>query len=304
MSDHLLHLAARTIGAMPLRPRVRLRFEPAVDDARGVPSLEPSESEHITGAADRDPASPHVVDERASRARTEEEVEAQRPSRRAIPNPSAPAGLLERPLIESVARWPEQPDETIRENGIEPESQHGAATGASQRSTPRIGPGSERCPETGSTVPATRDARTVDHGAAERPIEDLAARPRTIVRHGARIAVAARDGEANAVSGEPAPVPASPKAEQRHRFDAHRPRVEPADTVAVREQRTRPDTRGRHGERHLQPDRGARIVEPVVHVSIGRIEVRANAPAVAPRAADRGHSPMTIEDYVARGKAR
>jgi hypothetical protein len=41
-----------------------------------------------------------------------------------------------------------------------------------------------------------------------------------------------------------------------------------------------------------------------VHVSIGRIEVRANAPAVTPRVAERGHAPMTIEDYVARGKAR
>jgi hypothetical protein len=211
MSDHLLHLAARTIGAMPLRPRARLRFEPAVDDAaRGAPSLEPSESERVTSAADRDPVSSHVADEHASRPRAEEDLEARQPSRRAIPNPSARAGLVERPPTESAARWPEQPDETIRGNGIEPESHQRAATGASQRSSPRVGAGSEWRPETGRTGPATRDARTADHGAAERPIEGPAARSKTVVRHGARRAVAARDGEANAVSGELS----SPSAEQ------------------------------------------------------------------------------------------
>ena len=43
--------------------------------------------------------------------------------------------------------------------------------------------------------------------------------------------------------------------------------------------------------------------EPIIHVSIGRVEVRASAPP-APQRAARNAAKMSIDDYVARKNAK
>jgi hypothetical protein len=64
-----------------------------------------------------------------------------------------------------------------------------------------------------------------------------------------------------------------------------------------------PSTSARLADRAHAAATPAITDETVVHVSIGRIEVRAPAPAAAPPAPKRGTA-MSIDDYMARRKDR
>ncbi len=44
--------------------------------------------------------------------------------------------------------------------------------------------------------------------------------------------------------------------------------------------------------------------EPTIHVSIGRVEVRAAAPPATPQRTRTRNAPMTLEDYAARRNAK
>jgi hypothetical protein len=85
--------------------------------------------------------------------------------------------------------------------------------------------------------------------------------------------------------------------EPSHRHDEQPPRIEPqrhtpraAFAIAER----RPSTR------QPRTETPPAAPEPVIHVSIGRVEVRAVAPAPAPQRARARTAPMTIEEYAAR----
>jgi hypothetical protein len=110
-------------------------------------------------------------------------------------------------------------------------------------------------------------------------------------------------------TAEPEPQPRLP-----HRFDAQPPRVitqERRNTIRERdiERRDRVirTTIDRNAMRMTAPPPEARTEtaasEPVVHVSIGRVEVRAIAQTAPQRAGTRKPA-MTIDDYVARRKTK
>ena len=79
-----------------------------------------------------------------------------------------------------------------------------------------------------------------------------------------------------------------------HRFEVETPRVIRERTITI----DRPPRTVAREPQAIEPKQ-----EPVVHVSIGRVEVRAIAQAHEPRAATRTPK-MTIDDYVARRKAK
>jgi hypothetical protein len=91
----------------------------------------------------------------------------------------------------------------------------------------------------------------------------------------------------------------------RHRFDEQPPRViKEAGTNTLRERtiRTTFDRANKPAKPQIIETQAEK--EPTVHVSIGRIEVRAIPPAQQqPRGAQRGPS-MSIDDYVAKRKSR
>lgn len=109
-----------------------------------------------------------------------------------------------------------------------------------------------------------------------------------------RVADAPRAGEATIATTQP-----REEAKPPHRYDTQPPRVE-------REQH-RETPLGREPERQRPRVETAPSVaasEPVIHVSIGRVEVRAAAPASTSQRARTRNAPMTIEDYAARRNAK
>jgi hypothetical protein len=94
------------------------------------------------------------------------------------------------------------------------------------------------------------------------------------------------------------PTPRLAESAPRHRYDEQPPRIE----------RERREAMPAHEPRPVPPQR-ARIEavaapEPTIHVSIGRVEVRAAAPAATPHRTRARNAPMTLEDYAARRSAK
>ena len=102
-----------------------------------------------------------------------------------------------------------------------------------------------------------------------------------------------------------------------HRYDEVPPLVHDDAPEQQEQQRTRIEPRERVAGRsrvgsRMMPARGrmqavsaaTAAEEPVVHVSIGRIEVRAVAPPAASIRAPRRNPIMTIEEYVTKRKGR
>jgi hypothetical protein len=91
----------------------------------------------------------------------------------------------------------------------------------------------------------------------------------------------------------------------RHRYETQPPEVirEPGvDTHTQRHTRTREERAPRVIDR-AQPQ-AASTPEPTIHVSIGRIEVRAVPQQQQPQRDHARGNRMTIDDYVARRKAK
>ena len=309
MSDHLLHLAARAMGVSPLRPRVRLRFEPDAESATtGAPALEATEPER--GAADGDPLATSVSSGRVAFARPDAAADAPRASLRENRNHRADEALGERTPSERASRRREHPIEATRGGDSDGESVRRSPTDDEQSAAPAL---RSRRDESDVATIARRDTGSSVGRTLQRPSDDLADSALPVAPHRSASASGHRAGT-GVTSAEPASKDATPSAERRHRFDVRSPREAMlADSVARRDQDMRSNEHGRgdvwtrdaaHARRPHAADRTTRPAEPVVHVSIGRIEVRATTPAAPPRAAERRHSPMTIDDYVARGRAR
>ena len=103
----------------------------------------------------------------------------------------------------------------------------------------------------------------------------------------------------------PVPVVARP-----HRYDEQPPRIierrGPREVEEVQRERVIRTTleRTQRVVGKAQPFESATPAEPTIQVSIGRIEVRAVTSAPQPRNASRGNGTMTIDDYVAKRKAK
>jgi hypothetical protein len=130
--------------------------------------------------------------------------------------------------------------------------------------------------------PATHEVSRSVH-TSERHIERVIENRETIVR----------------VDGDAATAPveeARRDGEPRHRHDEQPPRIERERQVQqapfVAPDR-RPSTQQRHDETPAAP-------EQVIHVSIGRVEVRAVPSTPAPQRARARTAPMNIEEYAAK----
>jgi hypothetical protein len=266
MSDFLTNLAARTLGAPTLRPRLRSRFEPAP----------------VTGGIALESAPPRLSPGRAARADATAEmprrmtVDAAPPARTATPQRQhSPApNETKQPVDDDHIALPVSAD-IVAGNPPQPapppERRTVAATTtpiSSSRSTPQ-------------PPPVLTDSI---HESLSGPFVETR---EIIVRE------PAAPGDATAT-----PQPTRP----RHRYDEQPPRIE--RTVVSREMHfasAAPRSARAPQSRMEVPAQS----EPVIQVSIGRVEVRAVTP---PPAAKANRTPraaaMTIDDYAARRNAK
>jgi hypothetical protein len=298
MSDFLANLASRVVAPQAgLRPRRPSRFEPD-----GGPSLPVGLGPGTV--ADMGPP----VEERREPA--------------AAPAPRLPRAARLWPRLGDEPPAPEWPRRTA-ESGPDP------AGSSPDRRAARDGRAA-RGPGDLDPVPEGRGEPPPSHGRRSevvRPLTESLAEPPS---HRPDVAVArpapAEDGDRGPARPIPA-EPASPPAEGRSTGPAERgearpgapfagptaapppsnpPTPHPPTVVTVREVRPAPPDRQATRERPVSPGRphpGERVHEageaPVVHVTIGRIEVRAVRPALEERP---GRRPpvMTLEDYLRR----
>jgi hypothetical protein len=311
MSDFLTNLAARTIAAPSLRPRTRMRFEPAADEppqmiaADAAPPHEASAAIVVPVAANssrapmRAEATPPTPSIEHHSPRTPERVPPQRPVQQAVPlrqpqTSSDPASAPD--------QKPERHDETLIETHIVRE--------------------------------AVPEVRVVREETASEPVRETSL-IRERVRVPERIVEQRIDKTVERII-ETREVPviepistetAAPKQNKPHRYDEQPPRLVREEVPREMRNRVQADKSSeRVGDRVIvRRETGPRppaatsrrtaiprdtrqstpaTSEPVVHVSIGRVEVRAVAPTPQPRLAPRRNTPMTIDEYVAKRKER
>lgn len=231
MSDYLTNLAARTLAAPSLRPRLRMRFEPEVGEGESAP--EPV-TEQVT-------APPRV--------------------RMAEETVSEPRHVA--PRAEMVREVPAAPTRA-----------------------------SEEAPQSHVDVPAPRVEQAPETRVIERVrerVERIETRSEATTRVETRHEAAEQD----------------PPPPHRHDLEAPRPGVVRTSGLPLTGTRTkgRPEAQTTPRTTRLLSEPAATQPEPTVHVSIGRIEVRASTPS-STRGAKAGRPVMTIDDYVARKKDR
>jgi hypothetical protein len=280
VSDFLTNLAARTLAAPTLRPRTRMRYEP---DAEALPP-------------------PPVADAVLHETRDVKELGAPMQSPDAQ---STVAELVRVPhrtaRVEAAAGTEMQRDwHSLR---LERPEAPGHATPASE--TPTL-------PD---RVPAARNPREPMR-AREPP-----AAQRDIIGVEERGVAAERDVEftelpiARQITVAASPTKEEPLRDKPHRYDEVPPlaleeaggRQEQPPIIEVREpvvRRSPPPARTLRAHTRMEADSVTAAQEPVVHVSIGRIEVRAVTPPAARAPAPRRSPIMTIEEYVAKRKGR
>lgn len=315
MSDFLTNLATRAIAGPTLRPRTRMRFEPVASDEPEPLLDDPSSPATPTSTSTatprviresvlepRDAQTPEIVTRETMRTETKEKriviahehrvmVDREAPAQQATP---APPPL--RAAIETTSPSP------LR---------------ATERAIPAMTPPPRvaRHQDAQTNAPPSAVTRSID--------ADAAAPPSRVTR--------AIDAETNAPPPRVAPhvdtnthdphddrqaidtlietrtirTPAlAPPTQATRALDAARPR-----RTITRIARTMPPPRDEHASRDAQPSRANTIAatptppEPTIHVSIGRVEVRAVAPA-SPPARRTAPQPMSIDEYVARNDAR
>ncbi len=264
MSDFLTNLAARALGAPTLRPRTRSRFEP-----------EPGASSWIEAPADP------VIERAAEAAHEPASRPAAEPATRSVPERPAP-------------RRPDHPSRSPRalENDLAPSPRQRGETRSAEAAPPLLK--TEVLPHHSTTI-----AKHTEHHTTERVVE------RAIEHHDHTVVRVERETPSRPVvepaSERPEDSPATPRPDDsppRHRYDEQPPRIERERREALpgREPRPAPPSSARI--------EAAAVPEPTIHVSIGRVEVRAAAPAATPQRTRTRNAPMTIEDYAARRNAK
>lgn len=269
MSDFLTNLAARTIATPSLRPRNRMRFEPAAAEPMAI---QPDVAHDEAPAAPIPPALP-----RGNPPVRQPAVFATRTEREPPAPPTAPvqAEVVAPPQTDTPPIAPDPADnpQVIREPAP-PRRIVNVATTAPERIVELPAQVVETIVE---RVTETRDVPSVKRIAitAETPAE----RPHRYDEQEPRIeSVAPAYEEERSETAPDRSTPTRPAT-------AARPRTAffpmPAESTQA------------------APER-----EAVVQVSIGRIEVRAVRPAAPSRAAERANPIMTIDEYMARRKGR
>ncbi len=271
MSDFLTNLAARTIATPSLRPRSRMRFEPALAEPMAIP---PDLAQDETPAAPTPPGLPRekppLRQPTAFATRTEREPPAP---------PIAPmqAEVVAPPQTDAPPATADPADEPQASHEPAPPPRIVKVTTTAPERIVKL-PAPAQAPETiVERVTETRDLPSIKRIAidAETPAE----RPHRYDEQAPRIEpVAPVYEEERSETAPDSRAPARPAT-------AARPRTAffpmPAEST--------PAAPGR---------------EAVVQVSIGRIEVRAVRPAAPQRTAERANPIMTIDEYMARRKGR
>ncbi len=265
MSDFLTNLAARTLGAPTLRPRLRSRFEPA--PATGDIALESAPQRLSSGRVARVDGSAELP-----RGMTVDAV----PSMQQATHQRQPS------LVPSDTKQPVADDRTA------PPASADIAVHPPQPAAPP-----ERRKVAAATTPISSSrsmpppARVLSESITESRIESIVETREIIVRE-------------PATPGAASTTP--PPAQPRHRYDEQPPHIE--RTMVTREMHfanAAPRSSRAPQSRMEIPAQS----EPVIQVSIGRVEVRAVAP---PPAAKSNRTPraaaMTIDDYAARRNAK
>jgi hypothetical protein len=287
VSDFLTNLAARTLAAPTLRPRTRMRYEPDGGDAPPspiVPEARPHETSD-TREVGAPMQSPHVQPTVAEPVRAPRQA-----------TPLEPIADTEVPLPRPAPTrdWP-------------------ARSGPTD-ARPHATPASET-PTLPDPVPAIRDLREPMRARDPPPAQPdiLGAEERGVA--------AKRDVEftelpiARQIAVAASPTKEEPLRDKRHRYDQvpllapdeASGRQGPPPIIETREpvaRRSPAPARTLRAHTRMETDSVAAPQEPVVHVSIGRIEVRAVTPPAATAPAPRRSPIMTIEEYVAKRKGR
>jgi hypothetical protein len=301
MSDFLSNLAARTIAAPSLRPRTRMRFEPGGANGVAEPALADA-SPAVPMPREQTSAAPEPSAKQEPPARTK----IARPAVRVASSPNEPPPREERRPTAAA-------ESSHRETGVTREAAAPPATERERLVVHEV-PLVETHVETRVVREPAVETRIVrERAPAERIVEQQ------VERTHERILETREGPETERVVRETVT-----QKERPHRHDERPPRMLREETVRDRETRVervqpREIVRGRDVVRRdsmQQPQRAERRreadgrgtpaaqSEPVVHVSIGRVEVRAVAPAAAPPRAQRRSPVMTIDDYVAKRKER
>lgn len=218
---------------------------------------------------DAEPAAPHTT-------------------RRAVATPTADVGDDPQPETEPPRRVRRAPDRD--ERGAE--RTHRAALPESYPQTIALPPHAapepraERIETRHETNIASHTLQTTER-VTERVIDRVREQHDTTIRI---------EAPPSADDADASPAAAAP----RHRHDEQPPRIaretrQPSTMAVPRE--PRPSPRQAHAET-------SQSSEPIIHVSIGRVEVRAVTPAPVPQRTRTRNAPMTIEDYAARRNAK
>jgi len=261
MSDFLTNLAARAMAAPSLRPRTRSRFEPAADASPWARTTEQRDA-IVRPLRSKTGATFEAALEAKPRLDTGEAAD------RDLSSPPASAQrqvIAAPPMIEKAG--------IDADADLQPSPRRRRPSRDRDDSEPEPQPSHDRIEQEVSRTVAT----------SEHHVERVIEKRETTVR--------VRPADA-------VPTAEPPRADdRRHRYDEQPPRIEPQRHAprapfAIAEQRT-PARQARTETPPAAPD-------PVIHVSIGRVEVRAVAAAPAPKRARGRTAPMTIEEYAAR----
>jgi hypothetical protein len=271
VSDFLTNLAARTIATPSLRPRSRMRFEPAAAEPMvTLPDLAHDEAPAAPTAPALPRGNPPVRQPAAFAPRTEREP------------PAAPTAPMQAEVVAPLQYDAAPP--AAADTADEPQPIREPAR------PPRIVNVPTTAPERIVELPAQAAETIVERVTETRAVPSIK-----------RIAI---DAET------PAERPHR-YDEQEPRIESVAPAYEEerSETAPDRSTPSRPSTAARprnaffpmpaESSTPAAPER-----EAVVQVSIGRIEVRAVRPTAAPRAAERANPIMTINEYMARRKGR
>jgi hypothetical protein len=275
VSDFLGNIAARTIASPSMRPRGQMRFEPPPDAAPEftlpwpLPHENAAKAPATTSAADPVTAADRVAGDH-----------------RAQPQSEAPVIPLNR------------------------QSAFLAAAGVEAVAT-EVTPTRDASPPAPAIVEGARAAAQIVRAPVRGTKAEVGSQQLFSREHSPSIGEPVAEPSAEVFDRVASPAP------RAHRYDEEPARVQPAwelvDVQAARGERAR--RFGRQGTANARADTfggvraadhhaaGSAAGEPLVQVSIGRIEVRATVAPATP-AAPRRSSAMSIDQYVARRKER
>lgn len=273
MTDFLSNLVARTMAQPALQPRTRGRFEPATNEAAPVlwPEAEPQIAAPIESVAPRAAATPRVRTTMNEPPRTQatmrEEPADEPPPREAVipPNIEPPRPT---PMRRAAEPAPPAPRTQTREAATPPQPTRAETRRDIERET-IVEVVTQR--ET-AAPPTPRRAKTSRTTQPE---------PTTPHRHDE---VQPQLDAATPPNPRPVPETHTTNPTRRDTF-ANAPKL--------------PASRPLADPRPLTPD-----PTPTIHVSIGRIEVRATTQQQAPPRRESARGPMSIDEYVARRDAK